>query len=141
MSKDVRDKIAEHVASLPKVTKKERNERALRAGHAYAAKKLTGALETLATGTGDVRARLLLASRCFVGIKREDFPPAKRKEWDAVLKTVYRFKQFFKSPTREEFFECSPKMATWGMKNITAQKAAKKVVELYWSVSQNRRYS
>ena len=141
MSKDVRDKIAAHLASLPKVTKKEKNERALRAGHAYAAKKLTGALETLATGTGDVRARLLLASHYFVGIRREDFPPVKRKEWDAILKTVCRFKPFFESPTREEFFICSPKGATWGMKNITAQKASKKLVELYWSVSQNRRYS
>ena len=141
MPKNIREKIAERRAPLRKVSDKEQKERASRAGRAYAAKKLTDAVETLATGTGDARARLLLASAYFIAIRREDFPRAKRKDWDAMLKTVARFKPLFESPTRKEFSVRSPKAATWGMKNSTAQKAAKKLVELYWAVSENRRYT
>jgi len=105
-------------------------------GHAI--RRLTDVLETLATGTGDVRARLLAASFGFPGIKREDFPEDMRKTWDEVLETVGRFEPFFEAAGG--MFQNSTKNATRGMKNSTAQRAARDLWKLYWSVSKNRRY-
>jgi hypothetical protein len=113
-------------------------EQAKKAKRVHAAKCLTDAIETLATGTGDVRSRLLAASMSFLTTQRDDFPEEKRGLWDEVMKTIGRFEPYFE--TRSGAFLNTPKNTARVMKNVTAQRAAQQIWELYWSVSENRRY-
>jgi hypothetical protein len=134
----VRDKIEELRRRRPILSEEEQSAQIEANKRRHAVKYLTDAFETLATGTGDVRSRLLLASMSFVNTQREDFPIEKQRLWDEVMKTIERFEPYFE--TRSGAFLNSPKNATWGMRNITAHRAAKNIVELYWSVTKNRRY-
>jgi hypothetical protein len=47
----------------------------------YAHEKLLAALESLATGPGDVRARLLAAYETFHPLTQSHFPPNLRKDF------------------------------------------------------------
>jgi hypothetical protein len=134
----VREKMEELRRNRPILNETERSKRKQVEKRRHAAKELTDAIETLATGTGDVRSRLLTASVAILLTQRDDFPESKRAIWDQVIKTVSRFEPYFE--TRSGAFLNTPKNATRGMKNITAQRAAKQIWDLYWSVSKNSQY-
>jgi hypothetical protein len=135
---NVREKIENLRKGLSIPSEQERTAQNTVDRRRHAAKDLTNAVETLATGTGDVRARLLLASMSIMLTQREDFPEDKRALWENVMKTIERFEIYFQ--TGSGTFMNTPKKATWGMRNATAQRAARQVWELYWSVSKNQRY-
>ena len=54
----------------------------------YAHEKLLAALESLATGPGDVRERLLVAYQIFHPLTQLHFPPHLRKGFQWVLKQL-----------------------------------------------------
>jgi len=104
----------------------------------YAAEKLTNMLEVLATHSGDVRERLAAAYWTFGRLKPEDLPEETRKDLDWIRKALAK---------RGPLIDITGKQVRGSIENTmrytrkaTAQKIAKKLYELYWSVSGNKRY-
>lgn len=95
----------------------------------YAHEKLLAALESLASGPGDVRERLLAAYQTFHPLKQSHFPPDLRKDFEWVLrqltkhKPIYDYKRRLDRGSVEETLRC--------IKNVTGVKIATRIYRLY----------
>jgi hypothetical protein len=95
----------------------------------YAHEKLLAALESLVTGPGDVRARLLAAYQTFHPLTQAHFPPQLRKDFGWVLKQlkkrdpVYDYKGRLDRGSVEETLR--------HIKNATGVKIATRIYRLY----------
>lgn len=95
----------------------------------YAHEKLLGALESLATGPGDVRERLLAAYETFHPLTRSHFPPHLRKDFGWVLnqlrkrEPIYDYKGRLTRGSVEETLR--------HIKNATGAKIATRIYRLY----------
>jgi hypothetical protein len=103
----------------------------------YAHEKLLVALESLATGPGDVRERLLAAYETFHPLTPSHFPPHLRKDFDWVLKQlrqrdpVYDYKGRIIRGSVEETLR--------HIKNATGAKIATRVYRLYHALEAEMR--
>lgn len=95
----------------------------------YAHEKLLAALESLATGPGDVRERLLVAYQTFHPLTESHFPPHLRKDFGWVLKQL---------KTREPIYDYKGRLDRGSVeetlrriKNVTGVKIATRIYRLY----------
>ena len=95
----------------------------------YAHEKLLAALESLATGPGDVRERLLAAYQTFHPLTQSHFPPHLRKDFGWVLRQlkkrdpIYDYKGRLDRGSVEETLR--------HIKNVTGAKIATRIYRLY----------
>jgi hypothetical protein len=106
--------------------------------HGYALQKLADALETLATHPGDVRERLASAYLCFHPLQERDFPAELQADWNWVMNELTKFGP---GPSYDGVVRAGSVEHTMSrIKKATGSKIAKKLFELYWSVSGHNRY-
>lgn len=106
--------------------------------HGYALQKLAEAMELLATHPGDVRERLSAAYLCFHPLQERDFPPELKPKWAWVMHELTKFGPgpSFDGVVRVGSVEHTMRR----IKNATGSKIAKRLFDLYWSVSTHNRY-
>jgi hypothetical protein len=96
---------------------------------AYAHEKLLVALESLATGAGDVRERLASAFLSFHPVREDDFPPRLRSDWRWVMHQLTRY-----GPLVDEngkVYRGSVENTMQKIKRVTGVRIAKKLLHLY----------
>jgi hypothetical protein len=95
----------------------------------YAHEKLLSALETLATGPGDVRERLLSAYLTFHPLTQAHFPPHLRREFGWVLKQLKKREPVYDYKGRLD--RGSVEESLRHIKNVTGTKIATRIYRLY----------
>jgi hypothetical protein len=95
----------------------------------YAHEKLLAALESLATGPGDVRARLLAAYQTFHPLKQSHFPPNLRKDFEWVLRQLTKHEPIYDYKGRLD--RGSVEETLRRIKNVTGVKIATRIYRLY----------
>ena len=106
--------------------------------YSYAVEKLTNMLEVLATHPGDVRARLASAYWTFHQLKSNDLPPDQRKEWMRLCKELTKRGPLVSVTGTQVVGSLENTMKH--MRRSTGQRIAKSLYELYWRLSDNKRY-
>lgn len=105
----------------------------------YAHEKLLGALESLATGPGDVRARLLTAYETFHPLTPSHFPLHLRKDFGWVLKQLKKREPIYDSKGR--LVRGSVEETLRHIKNITGAKIATRIYRLYHALDADIRHN
>jgi hypothetical protein len=95
----------------------------------YAHEKLLVALESLATGPGDVRERLLGAYQTFYPLKESHFPQHLRKDFRWVLEQMTKHEPIYDYKGRLD--RGSVEQTLRRIKNVTGVKIATKIYRLY----------
>lgn len=95
----------------------------------YAHEKLLAALESLATGPGDVRERLLAAYLTFHPLTQAHFPPHLRREFGWVLKQLKKREPIY--DYRGRLDRGSVEESLRHIKNVTGTKIATRIYRLY----------
>ena len=103
----------------------------------YAHEKLLAALESLATGPGDVRARLLAAFETFHPLTQSHFPPHLRKDFAWVLKQLKKCEPIFDYKGR--LLRGSVEETLRHIKNVTGTKIATRIYRLYHALDEDMR--
>ena len=104
----------------------------------YAHEKLLTALESLATGPGDVRQRLFAAYQTFHPLTQSHFPPHLRKDFAWVLRhlkkrePIYDYKGRLQRGSVEETLR--------HIKNVTGSKIASRIYRLYHALDADIRH-
>jgi hypothetical protein len=96
---------------------------------AYAHEKLLVALESLATGAGDVRERLAKAFLSFHPVREEDFPPRLRSDWRWIMHQLTRC-----GPVVDhhgKIYRGSVENTMYKIKRVTGVRIAKRLLYLY----------
>lgn len=106
--------------------------------YTYAIEKLTDAIRCLATQPGDVRSRLVAAFMCFHTLQERDFPPQLRTDWNWLITQLTRYGPVW--DYKGDVLVGSVEATLRSIQNRTGAKIAKKIYELYWSVSANTQY-
>ena len=96
---------------------------------AYAYEKLLAALDSLATGPGDVRERLLVAYQSFHPLKEAHFPQHLRKDFRWVLEQITKYGPVYDYKGRLD--RGSVEETLRRIKNGTGVKIASKLLRLY----------
>ena len=105
----------------------------------YAHEKLLTALESLATGAGDVRARLLTAYQTIHPLTQGHFPPRLRKDFSWVLRQltkrgpIYDYKQRLDRGSVEETLR--------HIRKATGVRIATRIYRLYHALDADIRRS
>lgn len=98
----------------------------------YACEKLFVAIETMATGSGDVRERLNDAFMSFHTLKEDDFPVELRDDWRWVIDQLTRF-----GPVLDhngEIYKGSVEHTMQRIRRSTGSKIAKRIFQLYYKL-------
>ena len=103
----------------------------------YAHEKLLAALESLATGPGDVRARLLAAFETLHPLTRSHFPPHLRKDFAWVLKQLKKCEPIYDYKGR--LLRGSVEETLRHIKNVTGTKIATRIYRLYHALDEDMR--
>ena len=96
---------------------------------AYAYEKLLMALDSLATGPGDVRERLLVAHQSFHPLKEAHFPQHLRKDFRWILEKITKYGPVYDYKGRLD--RGSVEETLRRIKNGTGVKIATKLFRLY----------
>lgn len=106
--------------------------------HTHAVEKLTNVLECLATHPGDARERVASAYLSCAHLKAEELPEKCRKGWEWIRREITK-----RGPLidyKGDAWRGSVENTMRSAKKSTGVKIAKKFYELYWAVSENKRY-
>ena len=95
----------------------------------YVHEKLLAALESLATGPGDVRERLLAAYETFHPLTQSHFPPNLRKDFGWVLKQLKKCEPIYDYKGR--LLRGSVEETLRHLKNVTGARIATRIYRLY----------
>ena len=107
--------------------------------HRHAVEKLTSVLERLATHPGDARQRVAAAYPLCAHLMAEEFPEKCRKDWEWIKKEVGKFGPL--TDYKGDVWRGSVENTMKTVRKSTGAKIAKKLYELYWAVSENKRYT
>ena len=106
--------------------------------YTYAIEKLTDAIRCLATQPGDVRSRLVTAFMCLHTLQERDLPPQRRTDWKWIIAQFTRYGPAL--DYKGDVLVGSAEATMRSIHNRTGAKIAKKIYDLYWSVSANTQY-
>jgi hypothetical protein len=98
----------------------------------YAREKLFVAIETMATGPGDVRERLVDAFMSFHTLREDDFPIELQEDWKWVIGQLTRF-----GPVLDhngEIYKGSVEHTMQRIRRGTGSKIAKRILQLYYKL-------
>lgn len=104
----------------------------------YALEKLTNALECLATHPGDVRERLVSAHMCFHTLNVSDFPVECQADWRWIMSELTKFGPLYDH--KGDIYKGSVQNTMARVRETTAEKIAKRIFQLYWTISDNQPY-
>lgn len=105
----------------------------IRKDYSYAKEKLWDAIQSLAIGPKDVRARLIRAYLSCHTLRPEHFPDELKKDWQWIVKQLTRYEPIYnhKGEVRIGSVENTMNM----IKNTTGSKIAGKILYLYDQLS------
>jgi|SRR3989338_7794034 len=104
----------------------------------YAQEKLYVAMRSMATGQGDVRARLVDAFMTFHTLKEEDFPPKYRKDWKWIHTQLTKHGPIYDHKGR--VYKGSVENTMSKVKNSTGRKIATKIFDIAYDLLTNEKY-
>jgi hypothetical protein len=104
----------------------------------YAQEKLYVAMRSLATGHGDVRARLVEAFISFHTLKEEDFPLKYREDWKWIKTQLTKHGPIYDYKGR--VYKGSVENTMSKIKNSTGRKIATKIVDIGYDLLTNEKY-
>ena len=104
----------------------------------YAQEKLYVAIRSLATGQGDVRARLVDAFMTFHPLKEEDFPPKYRADWKWIHNQLTKHGPVYDYKGR--VYKGSVENTMSKIKNNTGRKIATKIFDIGYDLLTNEKY-
>lgn len=102
----------------------------------YVMQKLTRTLESLITHLGDVRERLISAYYDFRTLTEMDFPTEYRKDWQWVMYELTKSGPLF--DVEGNIWRSGVENTMKNVRRSTGSKIAKKIFELYLSISKKR---
>lgn len=106
--------------------------------YSYTREKLYVAMHTLASGRGDVRARLLSAFMSFHTLNEDDFPEEYKKDWEWITKQLTKFGPLLDH--KGEVWRGSVENTMNKIKNSTGEKIAEKIFNIGWELHTNEKY-
>jgi len=104
----------------------------------YAQEKLYVAIRSLATGQGDVRARLVDAFMTFHTLKVDDFPPKYREDWKWIQNQLTKHGPIYDYKGR--VYKGSVENTMSKIKNSTGRKIATKIFDIGYDLLTNEKY-
>ena len=105
----------------------------------YVIEKLTNAMDVLAMGRGDVRSRLRDAYLCMHTLKETDFPNDLKKDWTWIIEKLTQRGPLVGPDDKIILGSVGNTMRS--IRNKTGQKIAQRISNLYWEISNNKKYS
>lgn len=93
---------------------------------------------TLATGRGDVRARLLGAFMSFHTLNEDDFPEKYKKDWEWIMKQLTKCGPLLDH--KGDVWRGSVENTMNKIKNSTGEKIAEKIFNIGWELHTNEKY-
>ena len=105
----------------------------------HAIEKLTNVVECLATHPGDVRERLLIAHSLCLGLTTRSFPEHLQSDWEWVMKELTKFGPMTMVDGTNYYGAVENTMKK--IRKSTGVKIAKKLYQMYWSLSSNTPYA
>lgn len=108
------------------------------ARYKYAQEKLYGAMRSLATGQGDVRARLVEAFMSFHTLKEDDFPPKYREDWKWINTQLTKHGPIYDYKGR--VYKGSVENTMGKIKNSAGRKIATKIFDIGYDLLTNEKY-
>jgi hypothetical protein len=105
----------------------------------YAREKLLNAIETLATGGGDVRERLLQAFTNFHTLTADDLPSDFKMDWAWIRKELTKYGPVMIGDT-DEVLRGSVENTMRRIKRNTGRKIAQKLFRIGWELHTNEKY-
>ena len=104
----------------------------------YIIEKLTNAMESLTLGPGDIRSRLITAHQCMFTLREDDFPSYLPAEWSWIKRQLTKYGPVV-GPNGQ--FRDSVENTMRKVRNQTGVRIAERISKLYWSLSNNKKYS
>ncbi len=98
----------------------------------YAHQLLSRTVDTLATGPGDVRSRLLDAFAVFHPLTPDHFPEPLRKDFEWIMKQLTKRGPYINSDG--EVQKGSVQVTLQHMRNSTGIKIAEKLLQLHYAI-------
>ena len=106
--------------------------------YSYAREKLSMATETLATGKGDVRSRLLEAFGSCHTLSENHFPKELQKDWKFVKQNLTKFGPLLNY--KGEAWRGSVENTMNKIRRVTGQKIAQRLWDMNWELHNNDKY-
>ena len=104
----------------------------------YAQEKLYVAMRSLATGPGDVRARLVDAFMSFHTLEEDDLPPKYRKDWKWINTQLTKHGPIYDYKGRVRKGAVENTMSK--IRNSTGRKIAMKLFDIGYDLLTNEKY-
>ncbi len=104
----------------------------------YAREKLYIAMRSLASGPGDVRARLLNAFLTFHTLKPADFPTQYQKDWTWIIEQMTKYGPIH--DYKGAIWKGSVENTMSKIRNRTGQKIANKIFDIGWDLHTNVKF-
>lgn len=98
----------------------------------YAHQLLSQTVDTLATGAGDVRSRILEAYSVFHPLTPEHFPEPLRKDFEWIMKKLTKHESYITSEGKIQ--KGSVQVSLQHMRNSTGTKIATKLLHLHYAI-------
>lgn len=95
-------------------------------------------MESLTLGPGDIRSRLITAHQCMFTLRKDDFPSHLQADWSWIKQQLTKYGPVV-GPNRQ--IRDSVENTMRKVRNRTGVKIAERISKLYWSLSNNKKYS